>query len=128
MKCPICPTHLESYQEADLHLDRCPIGHGIWFDGGELSSYRKNHPEIRGSQNSEPDRFQALPGVAVKTCPRCTTATLEGGRLLEMDVRHCFTCHGVFLGQSLPTTQDPLNPTPIIVGSIILNTILGGFG
>jgi Zn-finger nucleic acid-binding protein len=128
MDCPFCKTSLLPYEEHDLHLDRCPAGHGIWFDGGELDAYRKNHPDVGNAPKEETQRFLPLPGVAVKDCPRCRTTTLEGGRLHDLDVQHCFTCHGVFLGQPSPLTQDPLNPTPVVIGGMILQAILSGFG
>ncbi|WP_454064171.1 TFIIB-type zinc ribbon-containing protein [Candidatus Nitrospira salsa] len=128
MICPICQIDLISFQEADLHLDHCPTGHGIWFDGGELATYRKEHPNSGNSEINGSTKFLSIPGTPVKDCPRCTTATLEGGRLYELDVRHCFTCHGVFLGQSLPMTQDPLDPTPVLIGTWVLQAIASGFG
>ena len=128
MNCPFCNVALHPFQEAGLHLDRCPTGHGIWFDGDELTAYRKTHPEVGMQTNDENKRFVALPGMPIKNCPRCELEQLQGGRLHESDVWQCFTCKGVFLGHPLPVTQDPLNPTPIIVGSFILHAILGGLG
>ena len=109
-------------------MDRCQAGHGIWFDGDELTAYRKANPGVGSSTPTETNRFLALPGTPLKTCPRCKEEQLRGGRLHELDVWKCFVCHGVFLGQALPMTSDPLEPTPIIVGTIILEAILGGLG
>lgn len=128
MRCPFCKRELVPFEENDIHLDRCSAGHGIWFDGGELDDYRKSHPEIGASRTQGAQKFQALPGTPVKNCPRCDTQTLECGHLLEWEVRHCFTCHGVFLGQSIPMIKEPLDPTRVIVGSWILEAILSGFG
>jgi Zn-finger nucleic acid-binding protein len=39
-KCPICRHHLEAISVAadqqQVEIDRCPDGHGLWFDRGEL--------------------------------------------------------------------------------------------
>ena len=38
-KCPICGTRMEKAwvgQEPKALIDRCPRGHGLWFDAGEL--------------------------------------------------------------------------------------------
>ena len=127
MHCPFCKISLTAFQEADLHLDYCPAGHGIWFDGDELAAYRKNHPEVGTWKKGETEQFLALPGLPVKECPRCNSDVLQGGRLHELDVWHCFTCHGVFLGQPIPMAKDPLDPTPVLVGTMILDNILIGF-
>jgi Zn-finger nucleic acid-binding protein len=40
-RCPMCGETLESYTTevpARVSLDRCPNGHGLWFDDGELSA------------------------------------------------------------------------------------------
>ena len=40
-KCPVCRARLEKVTAAlapPLELDRCPRGHGLWFDQGELSA------------------------------------------------------------------------------------------
>lgn len=102
MHCPFCQNTLIPFEEHHLHLDRCPEGHGIWFDGGELEAYRKKYPDIGNAPREETHQFQPLPGEVIKDCPRCRRTTLEAGRLYELNVHHCFTCHGVFLGQ--PTT------------------------
>jgi len=133
MRCPFCENTLIPFEEHYLHLDRCPNGHGIWFDGGELEAYRRKHPETRKAPREETHQFHPLPGEAVKDCPRCRTATLEGGRLLEMDLRHCFTCHGVFLGQLITITQEDHDSTGlegvegIEIGLSIVEAILSAF-
>jgi Zn-finger nucleic acid-binding protein len=104
MHCPFCENTLIPFEEHHLHLDRCPNGHGIWFDGGELEAYKKKYPDTEKAPREETHQFQPLPGEAVKDCPRCRRKTLEAGRLYELNVHHCFTCHGVFLGQ--PTNID----------------------
>ncbi|MBX7245414.1 MAG: zf-TFIIB domain-containing protein [Candidatus Sumerlaeaceae bacterium] len=48
--CPRCDERLQEvpahpYQGADLIIDRCPAGHGIWFDCGELKKLLLGFPE-----------------------------------------------------------------------------------
>ncbi len=38
-KCPICDKKMEEIalgNDKPVHIDRCPKGHGLWFDRGEL--------------------------------------------------------------------------------------------
>lgn len=40
-RCPRCPRRLRTIRiEADppVELERCPWGHGLWFDAGEMAS------------------------------------------------------------------------------------------
>lgn len=34
--CPRCDQPLHEIPVLDVKLDRCPTGHGLWFDDGEL--------------------------------------------------------------------------------------------
>ena len=38
LRCPACGKKMEKVMLNDTCLDRCPKGHGIWFDRGELAS------------------------------------------------------------------------------------------
>jgi Zn-finger nucleic acid-binding protein len=38
LKCPGCGAALTPETFADQPIDRCPQGHGVWLDDGELSS------------------------------------------------------------------------------------------
>ncbi len=77
-------------------------------------------------------KFQPIPGMPVKNCPRCTTATLEARRLHELDVHHCLTCHGIFLGPlktSIQESHDSIGvETGIEIGATIIETIISAFG
>ena len=40
-RCPRCPRHLREFRvgvEPEVEVDRCPSGHGLWFDRGEMES------------------------------------------------------------------------------------------
>lgn len=36
LRCPACNRKMEKIQIGETLLDRCPAGHGLWFDQGEL--------------------------------------------------------------------------------------------
>jgi len=43
-RCPICRARMEkraTASDAPVTYDRCPRGHGIWLDGGELQTILK---------------------------------------------------------------------------------------
>ncbi len=55
-KCPICSTKMSKVNfdtgSTPVLLDKCPDGHGIWFDSGELKTVvknagGKNHPVVK---------------------------------------------------------------------------------
>ena len=130
MHCPFCETILLPFEEHHLHLDRCSEGHGIWFDGGELEAYRKKHPETKPVSREETHQFKPLPGESVKNCPRCRRATLEAGRLYELNVHHCFSCHGTFLNHSNNPDQPPsdsIEGAELEIGATIIEIIISAF-
>ncbi len=133
MYCPFCKTTLTPFEEHHLHLDRCPDGHGIWFDGGELEAYRKKYLDAKKVPREETHQFQPLPGEPIKDCPRCRRTTLEAGRLYELNVHHCFTCHGVFLGQQTNVAQETENSVGlealegVEIGASVIEAIISAF-
>jgi Zn-finger nucleic acid-binding protein len=38
-RCPRCNRAMRQETLADVELDRCPVGHGIWFDAGEVETF-----------------------------------------------------------------------------------------
>ena len=42
-KCIRCRAKLTGVTLGTVELDRCPYGHGIWFDKGELAAVVKQH-------------------------------------------------------------------------------------
>ena len=36
--CPVCAAALEPRSFAGQAVDRCPAGHGVWLDDGELAA------------------------------------------------------------------------------------------
>jgi Zn-finger nucleic acid-binding protein len=47
--CPACNGLLETYDHEGVELDRCPLGHGIWLDRGELQRVVTSEQEPRTS-------------------------------------------------------------------------------
>jgi Zn-finger nucleic acid-binding protein len=51
-KCPICRTKMDKVEvgtDARVLYDRCPRGHGLWLDKGELDAIvRIGHPAAAG--------------------------------------------------------------------------------
>ena len=48
--CPRCDVALEEIRARDrLTLDRCPRGHGLWFDADELQQLLAMFPPARGA-------------------------------------------------------------------------------
>lgn len=37
VRCPACHKKMKKIVCRNTHLDKCPSGHGIWFDEGELA-------------------------------------------------------------------------------------------
>ena len=57
-KCPICGHKMKKTaigEQPEILIDVCGDGHGLWFDGGEVSQLLRNlagkHPPQRGSSD-----------------------------------------------------------------------------
>ena len=54
-KCPVCGHKMDKVWMGDsqkILVDSCPLGDGLWFDGGELHQILKqSHPELTGSED-----------------------------------------------------------------------------
>ena len=51
--CPRCDTPLEEITVAgQLRLDRCPRGHGLWFDADELQQLLTMFPPASGARRT----------------------------------------------------------------------------
>ena len=82
---------------ADIELDRCPTCRGLWFDAIELDRYVATGGRAARRQLALVKR---LPAAGELTCPRCTSATLEGFRAGGVYLSRCRSCHGVYLDGS----------------------------
>jgi len=51
-KCPICKRDMQKRlvgNPPDIMIDACGLGHGLWFDGGELNQFLKSFTPKSGS-------------------------------------------------------------------------------
>lgn len=42
-RCPRCRRRLRVLQLPTVELDTCPLGHGLWFDQGEMLTFISSH-------------------------------------------------------------------------------------
>ena len=93
---PSCKGLLEELRFGDVELDRCASCRGIWFDVGELESYRA--ARAKGSGPAPTPGFEANHEAPPLRCPGCKSATLESGRTKgDHDLRQCSVCGGIFV-------------------------------
>ena len=46
VRCPICRKKMEKVVATkNIIIDRCTMGHGLWFDEGELIEVLRSHPK-----------------------------------------------------------------------------------
>jgi Zn-finger nucleic acid-binding protein len=64
LRCPLCAKKMEkvrSGENGEILLDRCKMGHGLWFDGGELEAL------LRDEKTGVDDRISKhLRGIFIK--------------------------------------------------------------
>jgi Zn-finger nucleic acid-binding protein len=95
LPCPTCDALLIEQRTVDGTLRACPECAGIWFDAKELAAYERQLA-LQNRQATLP-AFEPTQTVAVATCPRCATATLEWGAIGTIPAGKCAECQGVFL-------------------------------
>jgi Zn-finger nucleic acid-binding protein len=65
--CPRCDEPLEEIMpDSELVLDRCPRGHGLWFDADELKQLLSLFPADSGTSHTV-DFLNEVFGISVKT-------------------------------------------------------------
>jgi Zn-finger nucleic acid-binding protein len=50
-RCPRCNAKMSKIQVGEILIDRCPKGHGLWFDAGELGRFVEQ--QMRGAAGGE---------------------------------------------------------------------------
>ena len=50
-RCPRCNAKMSKIEAGEVLIDRCPKGHGLWFDAGELSGFVEQ--QMRGAGGGE---------------------------------------------------------------------------
>ena len=94
LHCPECSTTLVEELHLGIHLDRCPECRGLWFDSGELDSYRMR---VTGEGTLPMLKFARDMDQPSCPCPRCRQRTLVIGDLGEYPLHRCGNCRGVFV-------------------------------
>lgn len=79
--CPICVDNLvkERYGRTDVVVDKCPNGHGVWLDKGELESILAAYGDAAGPPAGPEDHGAAALGNFFGT-PRSGPAPPPEGR------------------------------------------------
>ncbi|HEX2677363.1 MAG TPA: zf-TFIIB domain-containing protein [Polyangiales bacterium] len=97
INCPRCHANMLEVTEKTAYLDRCPKGHGTFFDQGEMF-------EALGTA-ADPS-FWDRPGNASPvrpgklSCPRCHAAMLQqdiASAKLRVEIDRCGSCKGIWL-------------------------------
>lgn len=59
-KCPRCDTTMEKVFIGYTPVDRCPKGHGMWFDKGELEKVFSQYAEYNDTDKSPVIKFLGM--------------------------------------------------------------------
>jgi uncharacterized protein len=97
IKCPKCQSALEVMQYAmtsGVFIDRCPSGHGVWLDVGELEKIQIVMEQADLNRGTH-QRQQTSKQTSLKACPR------DGSKLKEVPyetevIDVCPRCGGVW--------------------------------
>ncbi len=108
MQCPECDIELAEVVRLGIHLDLCAGCRGIWFDAGELETYRQR---VVGGRVLSVLAFERNPDSAPCTCPGCGQHTLFVGKLGNLPLDQCSTCRGVFVPATTIDTFKPRSST-----------------
>jgi Zn-finger nucleic acid-binding protein len=121
-RCPRCVENLVEKKELGVVMDRCPNGHGIWLDDGELQALagrehetwigrlffrakprkkekdaeeekRKLGEKLRGELTKT--QVEEVRAIATGRCPRCLEKLVEK-KELGVTIDQCPSGHGVW--------------------------------
>jgi Zn-finger nucleic acid-binding protein len=56
-RCPRCRAKMSKINVGEMLVDRCPNGHGLWFDGGELGRFIEQHITSADSGEAQVIKF-----------------------------------------------------------------------
>lgn len=95
--CPSCEGTLRLQAVVGVCIDVCDACHGVWFDDGELETYRQ-----RIAHDGRPGSVLAnySEGGPRRRCPSCAIDTLAERSVAGRPVLHCAGCAGLFLTAS----------------------------
>ena len=75
LSCPSCQSAMIPRERGGVHVDVCEPCRSVWFDAGELESYRASRDRALGKL---PDPARASAAAVQNpslTCPRCAAAS-----------------------------------------------------
>jgi Zn-finger nucleic acid-binding protein len=131
MKCPACQHALEqkSYR-GNIHVDECLWCKGVWFDRGELETYKEAVRQGPEAQELGPPTFEAINGNPDKlTCPRCNTKTLVKGTIRHILLHQCETCLGIHVsGEQIADLNYDTRPNSPVIDALFILRILSFIG
>lgn len=121
---PSCKGLLEELRFGDVELDRCASCRGIWFDVGELESYRA--ARAKGSGPAPTPGFEANHEAPPLRCPGCKSATLESGRTKgDHDLRQCSVCGGIFVPRKTLSKLEAAATSPSLGSQVLAGLDVG---
>ena len=131
MRCPVCqhPLEQKTYR-GDIHVDECLWCKGVWFDPGELETYREAVRQGPEAEEPGPSTFVAIDGHSDKlTCPRCNTKTLVKGAIRHVQLYRCETCHGIHVsGEQIAELNYDTRPNSPVIDALFMLRILSFIG
>lgn len=122
MRCPDCTGPLVEKLKLGIHLDECADCHGIWFDFGELDSYRKT---LAGLSDAPETVFVVDADQPKSSCPRCQKHELIVGDVGNYGLRKCNSCLGVFVPANTIAHFGPRSGTQV-AGDVALESLAHG--
>ena len=106
MKCPECRNDLVSERLPNVNIDRCASCNGVWFDSGELVSYRRSVEYALESKSGAFLGFKSFGFDSPLRCPKCELSSLERGRVAGgWPAGHCTKCNGYFVTKTVLDTM-----------------------
>ncbi|MDJ0700754.1 MAG: zf-TFIIB domain-containing protein [Woeseiaceae bacterium] len=123
MQCPECDIQLAEVVKLDIHLDLCAGCRGIWFDSGELETYRQR---VVGGRVLSVLEFVRDPESPACTCPGCGQRTLVAGKLGNLRLDKCGNCRGVFVPATTIDTFKPKSTTAVVADAGIEGAVSFG--
>ena len=115
MRCPDCTGSLLEKHKLGIHLDECAECHGIWFDFGELDSYRRTLADLGVVDADQPK----------SNCPRCQKNELVIGDVDNYGLRKCNSCLGVFVPANTLAQFGPRSGAQV-AGDVALEALAHG--
>jgi Zn-finger nucleic acid-binding protein len=124
LQCPLCHKLLEqkSYR-GGIHVDECLWCKGVWFDAGELETYRtaiaKRESDVAAVFEPVKERGDKL------GCPSCREETLIKGTIRNIQVHRCDKCHGIYVsGEQIAELNYDTRPNSPVIDALFMLRIL----